>query len=164
MKKVMVLVLSIAVALAFASMVIAQTNPPAKAPAVSKATPPAKAMPAKEMKTGASMADTATTKTTTTTTTKPVAKAPATTTTTTTTTKTVAPKVRKLTGTVVSVDAVANTIVVKVKDTEKTFTLDPAAKIMIAGKEAKLADIQKDAKVTVVYKFDGKKRVALAIK
>ena len=150
MKKVMVLVLSIAVALAFASMVIAQTNPPAKAPAVSKATPPAKAMPAKEMKTGASMADTATTKTTAA---KPAAVA-----------KPAVPKVRKLTGTVVSVDAVANTIVVKVKDTEKTFTLDPAAKIMIAGKEAKLADIQKDAKVTVVYKFDGKKRVALAIK
>jgi|GEM_PF-5851422 len=150
MKKVMVLVLSIAVALAFASMVIAQTNPPAKAPAVSKATPPAKAMPAKEMKMGASMADTATTKTTAA---KPAAVA-----------KPAVPKERKLTGTVVSVDAVANTIVVKHKDLDKTFTLDPAAKIMIAGKEAKLADIQKDAKVTVVYKFDGKKRVALAIK
>lgn len=121
MKKVMVLVLSIAVALAFASMVLAQSNPPR------------------------------------------VVK-DSTTTTTTTTTKTVAPKERMIKGTVVSVDAVANTIVVKYKDSDKTFTLDPAAKIMIAGKESQLADIQKDAKVTVVYKYDGKKRVALAIK
>jgi cytoskeletal protein RodZ len=144
MKKVMVLVLSIAVALAFASMVMAQSNPPAKAPHMMKDS---------------------TTTTTTTTTSKPApSKAPATTTTTTTTTKTVAPKEKRIKGTVVSVDAVANTIVVKVKDAEKTFTLDPAAKIMVAGKPAQLADIQKDAKVTVVYKFDGKKRVALAIR
>ena len=164
MKKVMVLVLSIAVALAFASMVLAQSNPPEKAPAVSKNTPD-RAMSGQGMKMGASMADTASTKTTTTTTTtKPIAKPATTTTTTTTTTKTVVPKERMIKGTVVSVDAVANTIVVKYKDTDKTFTLDPAAKIMIAGKESQLADIQKDAKVTVVYKYDGKKRVALAIK
>lgn len=146
MKKVLVLVLSIAIALAFASMVIAQTNPPEKAPAVSKTTPPAQTTPpAATPNTAAPMA-------------KPAvpAKAEA--------AKPAVPKMRKLTGTVVSVDAVANTIVVKVKDAEKTFTLDPAAKIMVAGKEAKLADITKDAKVTVVYKFDGKKRVAVAIK
>ena len=139
MKKVMVLVLSIAVALAFASMVLAQSNPPR-------------------------VVKDSTTTTTTTTTSKPIAKPATTTTTTTTTTKTVAPKERMIKGTVVSVDAVANTIVVKYKDSDKTFTLDPAAKIMIAGKESQLADIQKDAKVTVVYKYDEKKRVALAIK
>ena len=144
MKKVMVLVLSIAVALAFASMVMAQANPPAKAPHVMKDS---------------------TTTTTTPTTSKPApAKAPTTTTTTTTTTKTVAPKERMIMGTVVSVDAVANTIVVKYKDTDKTFTVDPAAKISSAGAECKLADIQKDAKVTVIYKYDGKKKVAVRIK
>ena len=110
------------------------------------------------------MQESTTTKTTTNTT-KPVAKpVKTTTTTTTTTTKTVAPKERMIVGTVVSVDAVANTFVVKYKDLDKTFTLDPAAKIMIAGAEGKLADLQKDAKVTVVYKYDGKKRIALAVK
>ena len=73
---------------------------------------------------------------------------------------------KKMMGVVVSVDAVANTIVVKhaAKKAEFTFEATPTTKIMVAGKEAKLADIMKDNKVTVTYKWEGKKRVAIAIK
>jgi hypothetical protein len=49
-------------------------------------------------------------------------------------------------GTVVSVDAVANTIVVNNKkaNKEETFQVDSKTKIQFAGKEYKLADIKKD--------------------
>lgn len=151
MKKVLVLVLSVAIALVFASMVIAQTNPPEKVPSVSKTVPPAQTTPQQTPNTAAPMAKPATPA-------KPAVPAKA------AHPKPVVPKERMIMGTVVSVDAVANTIVVKYKDVDRTFMLDPAAKIMVAGQEAKLADIQKDAKVTVVYKMDGKKKVALAIK
>ncbi len=67
-------------------------------------------------------------------------------------------------GTIVSVDAVANTLVVKGKKGEMTVQVAPMAKIMIAGKEAKLADIKKDSKVTITYKWEGKTRVATAVK
>ncbi len=67
-------------------------------------------------------------------------------------------------GTVVSVDAVANTLMVKGKKGEMTVQVAPMAKIMIAGKEAKLTDIRKDSKVTITYKWEGKTRVATAVK
>jgi hypothetical protein len=71
---------------------------------------------------------------------------------------------KKITGMVVSVDAVANTIVVKGKKAEMTFEVGATTKIMIAGKEAKLADLNKDTKVTVAYKMEGKKKLAIFIK
>ena len=67
-------------------------------------------------------------------------------------------------GKVVSVDAIANTIVVKGNKAEGTFQVDPAAKIVINKKEAKLADIKKDQKVAVTYKEEGGKKVAVKIK
>ena len=67
-------------------------------------------------------------------------------------------------GKVVSVDAIANTIVVKGNKAEATFQVDPAAKIVINKKEAKLADIKKDQKVAVTYKEEGGKKVAVKIK
>jgi hypothetical protein len=69
-------------------------------------------------------------------------------------------------GTVVSVDAVANTIVVMNKKTnkEETFQVDSKTKIQSAGKEAKLADIKKDQKVGVHYKVEGDKKIATLIR
>ena len=67
-------------------------------------------------------------------------------------------------GTIVSIDAVANRLVMKGKKSEMTVQVAPTTKIMIAGKEAKLADIKKDSKVTITYKWEGKTRVATVIK
>jgi hypothetical protein len=61
-------------------------------------------------------------------------------------------------GTVVSVDAIANTIIVKVKKAEDTISVESGAKIMSGKKEIALGDIKADAKVTVTCKtVDGKK-------
>ena len=66
-------------------------------------------------------------------------------------------------GAVVSVDATANTLVVKDKKGEQTFQVDPAAKIMIDKKESKLANVTKDMKIAVSYKMMDGKKVATAI-
>ena len=73
-------------------------------------------------------------------------------------------KTHTMKGAVVSVDAIANAIVVKGKKAEETFQVDPAAKIVINKKEVKLADIKKDTKVVVTYKVVDSKKVAVAIK
>jgi hypothetical protein len=73
------------------------------------------------------------------------------------------PKVQKLVGTVVSVDAIANTITLKLKTGDETLAVDKAAKITADGKEIKLADIAKDKKVAVHYKVDADKKVAVSI-
>jgi hypothetical protein len=63
-----------------------------------------------------------------------------------------------ITGSVVSVDAIANTIIVKVKKGEDTISVESGAKIMSGKKEIALGDIKADAKVTVTCKtVDGKK-------
>jgi len=69
-------------------------------------------------------------------------------------------------GTVVSVDAVANTIVVMNKKTnkEETFQVDSKTKITFAKKEYKLADIKKDQKVGVHYRVEGDKKIATLIR
>jgi small nuclear ribonucleoprotein (snRNP)-like protein len=69
-------------------------------------------------------------------------------------------------GTVVSVDAVANTVVVMNKKTnkEETFQVDSNTKITFAKKEYKLADIKKDQKVGVHYKVEGDKKIATLIR
>jgi alpha-glucosidase (family GH31 glycosyl hydrolase) len=69
-------------------------------------------------------------------------------------------------GTVVSVDAVANTIVVNNKkaNKEETFQVDSKTKIQVAGKEKKLADIKKDQKVAVHYRVEGDKKIATLIR
>jgi hypothetical protein len=61
-------------------------------------------------------------------------------------------------GSVVSVDAIANTIIVKVKKAEDTISVEAGAKIMNGKKEIALGDIKADSKVTVTCKtIDGKK-------
>jgi hypothetical protein len=63
-----------------------------------------------------------------------------------------------VTGKVVSVDAIANTIIVKTKKAEDTISVESGAKIMSGKKEVALGDIKADANVTVTCKtVDGKK-------
>ncbi len=78
--------------------------------------------------------------------------------------KAAAVKTHTMRGSVVSVDAIANTIAVKGKKAEVTFQVEPAAKIMIKKKEVKLADVKKDSKVVVTYKVVDGKKVATGIK
>jgi hypothetical protein len=66
--------------------------------------------------------------------------------------------VKKIMGTVVSVDAIANTIIVKVKKGEDTLSVESGAKITQGKKEITLGDIKADESVTVTCKMvDGKK-------
>jgi acyl-CoA synthetase (AMP-forming)/AMP-acid ligase II len=72
-------------------------------------------------------------------------------------------KMKKLSGTVVGIDAVANTLTVKVKKHQVTFVVDPNAPIMWGGNTVKLIDVPKQGKVFVNYVMDGKARIATAI-
>jgi hypothetical protein len=66
-------------------------------------------------------------------------------------------------GTVVSVDAVANTIIVKTKKGEDTLSVDAAAKIMSGKKAITLGDLKAESKVTVTCKMENGKKVAIKI-
>jgi outer membrane lipoprotein-sorting protein len=69
----------------------------------------------------------------------------------------------KLSGTLASVDAIGNTIVVKTAKADETLSVEPTTKITNAGKKATLADLAADGKVVVKYKKDGDKMIALSI-
>jgi hypothetical protein len=61
-------------------------------------------------------------------------------------------------GTVVSIDAIASLIVVKVKKVDDTVSVESSTKIMSGKKDIAIGDIKPDSKVTVIYKtLDGKK-------
>ncbi len=70
---------------------------------------------------------------------------------------------RKVMGILKSVDFSANTIVVKHKNTSRTFTVDPAAKILRGGKECRLESLKLGSKVTIFYKRGAKKPIAVEI-
>ena len=72
--------------------------------------------------------------------------------------------VKILTGKLVSVDAVGNTIVVLAKKANDTIAVDAAAKITSGKKEIALADLKADGKVAVSYKVVDGKKVASKIK
>jgi hypothetical protein len=74
-----------------------------------------------------------------------------------------AAKASTIMGSVVSVDAIANTIIVKVKKAEDTISVESGAKIMSGKKEIALGDIKADAKVTVTCKMVDGKKVATKI-
>jgi hypothetical protein len=78
-------------------------------------------------------------------------------------TSTTAKKAPMLSGTVASVDAIGNTLVVKVGKKDDTLSVDSATVIKSAGKEVKLADLATGAKVTVAYKSEAGKKVATKI-
>ena len=65
-------------------------------------------------------------------------------------------------GKIVSVNAVANTVVIKTKQGEMTLNVDPNAKIKV-GKETKLADLKAGSTVKVSYKMEGAEKVATRI-
>lgn len=67
-----------------------------------------------------------------------------------------------LSGKIVTVDAVANTLVIKGKKGDVTLNVDPSAKIKV-GKENKLADLKAGTLVKVSYKMDGEQKVATRI-
>ena len=73
-------------------------------------------------------------------------------------------KTMSISGTVVSTDAIANTIVVKDKKGEETISIAPTSKIMQGKKELKLADVSKDQKVTVKYTEENGAKTASSIK
>jgi hypothetical protein len=73
-------------------------------------------------------------------------------------------KAKSMTGTVVSSDAIANTLVVKNSKTEETFTVAPTAKITLGKKEVKIADVAKDEKVTVKYTEENGAKTASSVK
>jgi hypothetical protein len=75
-----------------------------------------------------------------------------------------ASKVRSMNGTVVSSDAIANTLVVKNAKGEETFSVAPAAKITLGKKEIKIADITKDEKVIVKYTEENGAKTASSVK
>jgi hypothetical protein len=75
--------------------------------------------------------------------------------------KTAAPKVS---GTIVAVDAVANTIIIKAKTAEDTLTTDANTKIMSSGKAITLADLKTDEKVSITYKVEAEKKLATMVK
>jgi hypothetical protein len=78
-------------------------------------------------------------------------------------TSTTAKKAPTLSGTVASVDAIGNMLVVKVGKKDDTLSVDSATVIKSAGKEVKLADLASGAKVTVTYKSEAGKKVATKI-
>ncbi|HUI91154.1 MAG TPA: hypothetical protein VLX68_02800 [Chitinivibrionales bacterium] len=68
-----------------------------------------------------------------------------------------------VTGTVVSVDAIANTIVVKAKKGEETISVETTTKIKSGKADVQLGDIKADAKVKVTCKMVDGKKVATQI-
>jgi hypothetical protein len=61
-------------------------------------------------------------------------------------------------GTVISVDAVGNMLVIKAKKGEDTIYTESSTKIMSGKKDITISDIKTDSKVTISYKpMDGKK-------
>ncbi len=71
---------------------------------------------------------------------------------------------RQVTGTVVSVDAVANTVVIKGKKGDVTFHVASDAKIKVGGKAVTLGDIGMGSRVTVTYKLEHNVKVATAVR
>ena len=74
------------------------------------------------------------------------------------------PKIEKFSGVVEKVDEMAKAVVVKDKKVEKTFAVDDKTKITKGGKDMPLAELKKGMNVSVEYKKDGEKLVAVAIK
>jgi hypothetical protein len=87
---------------------------------------------------------------------KPAATAPA--------EKPKAAKAEKFAGAVEKIDEAAKAIVVKDKKGEKTFAIDDKTKITKAGKDMPFAEVKKGMNVSVQYKKDGDKMVAVAIR
>ncbi|MEO7424613.1 MAG: hypothetical protein ABI036_05455 [Fibrobacteria bacterium] len=75
-----------------------------------------------------------------------------------------AAKSHSFSGTVVSSDAIANTIVVKNAKAEETFTVAPTVKIAQGKKDLKIADVMKDEKVMIKYSEENGVKTASSIR
>ena len=73
-------------------------------------------------------------------------------------------KMEKFAGTVEKVDEAAKAVVVKGKKDEKSFMVNDKTKITKGGKEMPFADLKKGMNVSVEYKKDGDKMMAVSIK
>jgi hypothetical protein len=73
-------------------------------------------------------------------------------------------KAKSFSGSVVSTDAIANTIVVKNTKGEETFSIAPTGKISEGKKDVKLGDVTKDQKVIVKYTEDAGVKTASSVK
>ncbi|HSB07676.1 MAG TPA: hypothetical protein VLK23_21045 [Thermodesulfobacteriota bacterium] len=73
-------------------------------------------------------------------------------------------KMEKFAGMVEKVDDAAKAVVVKGKKDEKSFMVDDKTKITKGGKEMPFADLKKGMNVSVEYKKDGDKMMAVSIK
>jgi hypothetical protein len=69
-----------------------------------------------------------------------------------------------ITGNVVSVDALANKVVIKDAKGEETIVANANTKVELGGKSAKIAELQTGEKVTVMYIMKDGKKVAKGIK
>ncbi len=73
-------------------------------------------------------------------------------------------KAEKFSGTVEKMDEAAKTVVVKGKKGDMTFVIDATTKITKGGKEMPLADLKSGMNVSIEYKKDGDKMMAMSIK
>jgi hypothetical protein len=71
------------------------------------------------------------------------------------------PTKKRVLGTVVSVDPGNYSIVVKSKGAIIKFEVDEATTIKVDAKECQLADVPTDARITVLYKRHGNKKLAV---
>ena len=66
-------------------------------------------------------------------------------------------------GSVVSVDAIGNTVIIKSKKADDTLTVNEKTVITVGGKTTALADLKADTKVAAIYKKEEGKNVAIKI-
>ena len=71
--------------------------------------------------------------------------------------------VKVINGTIVSVDAIGNTVIIKTAKVEDTLSVTDSTKIKVGGKEGKIGDLTTDMKVTAQYKKEEGKKVAVKI-
>jgi hypothetical protein len=69
----------------------------------------------------------------------------------------------RVSGEVVSVDAIGNTVVIKAKKGEDTLSVDSATVVKIDGKAGKVADLSTGNVISAVYKMESGKMVATKI-
>ncbi len=72
-------------------------------------------------------------------------------------------KSQTISGTLQSVDAIGNTIVIKTKTKEDTLTVDSATVIKTSGKAVSLGDLASGIKVTATYKEENGTKIAKKI-
>jgi hypothetical protein len=66
-------------------------------------------------------------------------------------------------GTVVSVDAIGNTVVIKAKKGEDTLSVDSATVVKIGGKAGSISELSAGNVISAVYKMENGKMVATKI-